>query len=426
MQRAQRALDNPALEVAIKAANLLRKPCVVFLAPVPFYPHANLRHYRFLNQGIPDIVAGLKKRSIGFVLRQYPEHQLLNFCDEVGAALVVGDENPMREPEHWRQIVAGRIRVPFWTVDSDVIVPSKLLLKEQYGAYTARPVIRRLLPEYLKPVGNTRARVVWKAPRGLKSLPLDADITTGWEMDRSVQPVAAIGGTKEALKKLKHFIQVGLTKYPNDRNKPELDATSHLSAYLHFGHIGPHTVALAIGKARAPRAAKEAFLEQLIVRRELAVNFVRFNPDYDNFESAAAWAHKSLAEHAGDPRKIYSERQLENAQTHDPLWNAAQRQMVATGFMHNYMRMYWAKKILEWSKTPAQAFRTAVYLNDKYELDGRDPNGYAGIAWAIVGKHDRPWFERPVFGKVRYMSFASTSKKFDSKRYIAQMNSLKA
>jgi deoxyribodipyrimidine photo-lyase len=425
MQRSQRALDNPALEVAVKAANTLKIPCVVFFAPVPFYPHANLRHYRFLNQGISEIADGLEKRGIGFVLRRYPEHHLLKFCDEVRASLVVSDENPMREPNYWREIVAEKIRVPFWTVDSDVIVPSKLLMKEQYGAYTARPVIRRLLPEFLKPVGNTRARVAWETPRGLKSLSPKIDITSSWELDRSVPPLDATrGGTKEALKKLKHFIKSGLEHYPIDRNKPELDATSHLSAYLHFGHIGPHTVALAIQKARAPKAAKEAFLEQLIVRRELAVNFVRFNPDYDNFESAAAWAHKSLAEHAADVRKIYSEPQLENAQTHDPLWNAAQRQMVVTGFMHNYMRMYWAKKILEWSKTPAQAFRTAVYLNDKYELDGRDPNGYAGIAWAIVGKHDRPWFERPIFGKIRYMSLASTSKKFDSQRYIQQIESL--
>ncbi len=426
MQRAQRALDNPALEVAVRAANLLSKPCVVFLAPVPFYPHANLRHYRFLNQGIPAIADGLKKRGIGFVLRRYPDHRLLKFCDEVRPALVVSDENPMREPEHWRERVTGLLRVPFWTVDADVIVPSKLLMKEQYGAYTARPVIRRLLPEFLRPLENTRAKVEWNPLSRLKSLMSDADITEGWEMDRSVATVSNIrGGTDQALKRLKNFIRYELANYPVDRNKPEHDGTSRLSAYLHFGHIGPHTVALAVQKAEAPQAAKEAFLEQLIVRRELAVNFVRFNPDYDNFESGTPWAHQSLAEHAADPRKIYSERQLEDAQTHDPLWNASQMQMVKTGFMHNYMRMYWAKKILEWSKTPARAFQMAVYLNDKYELDGRDPNGYAGIAWAIVGKHDRPWFERPIFGKIRYMSFNSTSKKFDSKRYIQQMEELK-
>jgi deoxyribodipyrimidine photo-lyase len=425
MQRTQRALDNPALEVAVQAANALGKPCVVFFAPVPFYPHANLRHYRFLSQGIPAIAADLKKRSVGFVLRRFPDHHLLKFCDEVRPALVIGDENPMREPEHWRQKVAGLLRVPFWTVDTDVIVPSKLLMKEQYGAYTARPVIRRLLPEFLQPVGNTRAKVEWRRPSRLKSLDPDTDITEGWKLDRSVTPVNNIsGGTDQALKRLKSFIRNDLANYPIDRNKPERDGTSRLSAYLHFGHVGPHTVALAVQKADAPKAAKEAYLEQLIVRRELAINFVRFNPDYDNFESGTTWAHKSLAEHAADPRKIYSERQLEEAQTHDPLWNAAQIQMVKTGFMHNYMRMYWAKKILEWSKTPARAYQIAVYLNDKYELDGRDPNGYAGIAWAIVGKHDRPWFERPIFGKIRYMSFNSTSKKFDSKSYIRQIAAL--
>jgi len=409
----------------VQAANALGKPCVVFFAPVPFYPHANLRHYRFLNQGIPPTAEALKKRGIGFVLRRFPDHHLVKFCDEVCPALVIADENPMREPEHWREKAADQLRVPFWSVDADVIVPSKLLKKEQYGAYTARPVIRRLLPEFLQPVGNTCAKVEWQRPKQLKSLEAEIDITEGWKLYRSVSAVKSIsGGTGQALKRLKSFIRNDLANYPIDRNKPECDGTSRLSAYLHFGHIGPHTVALAVQKAGAPKAAKDAYLEQLIVRRELAVNFVRFNPDYDNFESGTPWAHKSLAEHAADPRKIYSERQLEEAQTHDPLWNAAQLQMVKTGFIHNYMRMYWAKKILEWSKTPARAYQMAVYLNDKYELDGRDPNGYAGIAWAIVGKHDRPWFERPIFGKIRYMSFNSTSKKFDSKRYIQQMEAL--
>lgn len=425
MQRSQRALDNPALETAVRAANALSQPLVVFFAPVPFYPHANLRHYHFLNQGIPSIAAGLKKRNIGFVLRRYPDHHLLKFCAEVDAALVVGDENPMREPEHWRQVVAKKLRIPFWTVDSDVIVPSRLLMKEQYGAYTARPVIRRLLPEFLRPVGNTRARVGWKAPAGLKSLPPDADITSGWKLDRSVPPVTGFqGGADEAMKRLRKFIRAGLAAYPVDRNKPERDSTSHMSPYLHFGHIGPHTIALAVQKAKAPKAAKEVYLEQLIVRRELAVNFVRFNPDYDNFESGPDWAHRSLASHLKDQRRLYTRKQLENAETHDALWNASQKQMIFGGWMHNTMRMYWAKKILEWSKTPAQAYETCVYFNDKYELDGRDPNGYAGIAWAVVGKHDRPWFDRPVFGQIRYMSFNSTSKKFDSKLYMRQIEEM--
>jgi len=319
------------------------------------------------------------------------------------------------------------LRVPFWTVDADVIVPSRLLMKEQYAARTARPVIHRLLADFLQPVGNTRPKVKWnnRANSHVTSLSADANIVEDWTLDRTVQPVPDFrGGTDQGLKQLKTFLKHGLGRYHKNRNKPELDATSHLSPYLHFGHLGPHTVALAIRESDAPRTAKEAFLEELIVRRELAINFVRFNPDYDNFECADPWAHRSLARHARDERKIYSEKELEEARTHDPLWNAAQQQMLASGWMHNYMRMYWAKKILEWSRTPAEAFRIAVYLNDKYELDGRDPNGYAGIAWAIVGKHDRPWMERPVFGQVRYMSFASTSKKFDSQRYIERMRAL--
>jgi deoxyribodipyrimidine photo-lyase len=239
-----------------------------------------------------------------------------------------------------------------------------------------------------------------------------------------VQPVRHWrGGNKQALQTLHTFIRKALAAYPDERNHPERSGTSRLSPYLHFGHIGPHTVALAVQRAAAPALAKQAFLEQLIVRRELAVNFVRFNPLYDTLECLEPWADRSFAEHAGDRRPvIYDDRQLENAETHDPLWNAAQKQMVLTGWMHNYLRMYWAKKILEWSPSVAVAFERALRLNDRYELDGSDPNGYAGIAWAILGKHDRAWPERPIFGKVRYMSLASTGRKFDSKKFIAQIS----
>jgi deoxyribodipyrimidine photo-lyase len=242
-------------------------------------------------------------------------------------------------------------------------------------------------------------------------------------MDRTVQPVSGFrGGEKQALKVLQDFVSTRLRGYSRNRNHPEMNGTSSLSEYLHFGHIGPITVADAVGKSDAPpRADKQAFLDQLITWRELAVNFVRFNSMYDSFECAESWAHRTLAEHARDPRPVlYTFQQLENADTHDPLWNAAQRQMVNHGWMHNYLRMYWAKKILEWSRSPVDAYSTAVRLNDAYEMDGRDPNGYAGIAWALVGKFDRPWFDRPIFGQIRYMSLQSTGKKFDSRRYIAQ------
>ena len=431
MQRAQRALDNPALDVAVAAANLLHQPVVIFFAPAPFYPHANLRHYAFLAQGIPDIAERARKRGIGFVLRRWPQHSLVKFCDEVKASLVVGDENPMREPRHWREVAAKKLNVPLWTVDADVIVPSQLLAKEQYAARIIRPRLQQRLKQFLTPPANLKAKVEWERPRGLAALPDDGslDLTEAWKkLDRSVEPVESFrGGTTAALKLLRDFVDHKLARYPERHGKPELDGTSRLSPYLHFGHIGPPTVALAVEKSLAPRAAKDDFLDQLITWRELSINFVHFNPLYDSIESAPGWAHRTLAKHASDLRPVtYSREQLERAETYDELWNAAQRQMLHAGWMHNYMRMYWAKKILEWSPSPAVAYQTAVFLNDKYFLDGRDPNGYAGIAWAIAGKFDRPWFERPIFGTIRYMSGKAAEKKFDAEKYIEQMAQLAA
>jgi deoxyribodipyrimidine photo-lyase len=423
MQRAQRATDNPALDVAVRAGNELKKPVVVFLAPVPFYPRANLRHYCFLAEGIPDIAEELAARDVGFVLRTYPGHSLLKFCGEVRPAMVIGDENPMREPEQWRVKAAARIRVPLWTVDADVVVPTKLLLKEQFAARTIRPRIHALLPQFLERPQNLKAQVRWTPQARPHSLLPHDDFMSGWKLDRSVQPVPSWrGGSKRGVRVLREFVSRRLADYPESRNHPERHGTSGLSPYLHFGHLGPLTVALAVQRSDAPARAKEAFLEQVIVRRELAINFVHFNPAYDSMESLEPWARRSLSEHARDRRTvIYSEKELEQGLTHDPLWNAAQKQMVLAGWMHNYLRMYWAKKILEWSPSAAVAYQRAVRLNDRYELDGRDPNGYAGIAWAIVGKHDRAWAERPVYGKIRYMSLASTGRKFDSRRYIEQI-----
>jgi deoxyribodipyrimidine photo-lyase len=429
MQRAQRALDNPALDIAVEVANALQQPAVIFFAPVPFYPHANLRHYAFLAQGVPDTAKRARQRGIGFVLRRCPDHSLLKFCDEVKASLVIGDENPLREPNHWREVAARKLRVPLWTVDADVLVPSQLLEKEQYAARIIRPRLRQRLERFLTPLHNPKAKVEWQKPRGLQALPDDGsfEITEDWQgLDRLVRPVSSFcGGTSEALKLLRDFVAHKLAHYPERHGKPEMDGTSRLSPYLHFGHIGPHTVALAVERAKAPRAAKDDYLDQLVTWRELSINFVHFNPLYDSIESAPGWAHRTLARHASDRRPvIYSRQQLEQAETHDDLWNAAQRQMLHAGWMHNYMRMYWAKKILEWSASPAVAYQTAVYLNDKYFLDGRDPNGYAGIAWAIAGKFDRPWFERPIFGTIRYMSGNAARKKFDANMYIERMTQL--
>ena len=329
---------------------------------------------------------------------------------------------PVRGPESRTRKTANTLRVPFWTVDADAIVPSRLLGKAQYAARIIRPRLKTLLKEFLVAGTNPKATVPWKMPRGTLSLHPSGDLLRGWPIDRSVGAVRDLhGGSNAAKEMLRRFVRHKLKTYPALRNHPEEDGTSHLSPYLHFGHTSPIMIALAVQASAAPAKAKADFLDQLITWRELSVNLVRFNPNYDNFQCAEPWAHCTLAEHAGDPRPVsYTERQMEDAETHDPLWNAAERQMVNRGWMHNYLRMYWGKKILEWSRSPAEAYEIAVRLNDKYEIDGRDPNGYAGIAWAIVGKFDRAWSERPIFGKIRYMSLASTEKKFDSKKYIEQ------
>jgi deoxyribodipyrimidine photo-lyase len=424
MQRAVRVIDNPALDVAIEAANILDLPVVIYFGVIPNYPNANLRHYHFLQQGLRDAAEDAAECGIGFVVRRAPD-TLLEFLEEVRAALLIGDENPCREPERWRKALTRRVHIPYWTVDADVVVPSRVFSRTFPLLHHFRPHLKAELPRFLVTPRKVVPVHIWRAWKTLRSFsPLD-DITAGFtKLDRSIKPVDSfIGGTRSAVRRLSEFLKSGLAGYDKNRNHPEIDGTSQLSPYLHFGNIGPVTIALAVQKAAARSsvngATAERYLEQLIGWRELAVLFVRHEPNYDNWECAAPWARKSLLEHAGDPRPHrYGFEQLERAETHDDLWNAAQRQMVNTGWMHNYMRMYWAKKILEWAPDAATAFDWAVVLNDRYELDGRDPSGYAGIAWAIAGKLDRPWFNRPIFGLVRTMTGASIAKKFDSEAYI--------
>jgi deoxyribodipyrimidine photo-lyase len=369
----------------------------------------------------------MRRASSGNPGRESPER----FFADVGAAMVISDENPLYGPECWRVHVAERIRVPFWTVDADVAVPSKLLEKAQFSAGVIRPRLWRMMPEFLQPYENPRAEVRWKQSRTLQTEDVHADITRGWrDFDRSVQPVDAWhGGRKQSMKRLHHFVARLLGEYDRERNRPETDGTSKLSPYLHFGHIGPLTIALAIREAvrKNPKlkTGGDSFLDELITWRELSVNFVRYQPMYDSVDCADNWARLTIAKHDKDEREVlYTLKQLEQARTHDELWNAAQLQMVHHGWMHNYLRMYWAKKILEWTRDAPTAMKCAIHLNDRYFLDGRDPNGYAGVAWAILGKFDRAWGERPIFGKRRYMSRESTGRKFDAESYIAQMAAL--
>jgi deoxyribodipyrimidine photo-lyase len=432
MQRAQRGRDNHAVDLAVEVANALGLPLVVYFAGIANFPSANLRHYAFLNRGLADVEEDLAARNIAFVLRNAPRESHEQLLRDVGAAFLVGDENPMRGPERWRRELAEKVRIPFWTVDADVVVPSKLIEKAQYGAYTIRPRLYRLLPEFLVAYANPKARCEWKRPRGFVADSPREDMTRGWtELDRSVEPVEAwVGGHAAAMKRLRHFVTKLLPNYERDRNRPEVNGTSALSPYLHFGHIGPVTIALAVDatakKDASLQGARDGYYNELIAWRELAVNFVKYTPNYDSADCAEDWAKATIAEHVRDEReRLYSLKELEAGETYDELWNAAQTQMVMHGWMHNYMRMYWAKKILEWTPDVKTAVKWAIYLNDKYFLDGRDPNGYAGIAWSMVGKFDRAWGERPVFGKIRYMSGASTGKKFDSKLYIEQMRALR-
>jgi deoxyribodipyrimidine photo-lyase len=244
-------------------------------------------------------------------------------------------------------------------------------------------------------------------------------ITKSLKVNKEVEEVTWIKpGEKAAVKSLKDFLKNRFTKYSEERNDPNKNALSNLSPYIHFGQISAQRIALTVQQFYQKNPSADAFLEELIVRRELADNFCYFNKNYDSFDGFHEWAKESLNKHRKDKRDfVYSLEDFESANTHEDLWNAAQTELLVKGKMHGYMRMYWAKKILEWSKSPEDAMRIAIYLNDKYELDGRDPNGYVGCAWSIGGVHDRAWTERPVYGKIRYMNRNGAVRKFDVDAY---------
>ncbi|MEN6306502.1 MAG: deoxyribodipyrimidine photolyase, partial [Anaerohalosphaeraceae bacterium] len=327
----------------------------------------------------------------------------------------------------WRKEVAEAVDCEMVEVITNVIMPVEIVSdKENFSAGTLRPRIHRQLGTFLTGFKSSKLD---SRRRGndklMESISLDdiESIVRKLKIDRSV-PASKVffGGPVEASNRLKAFIAQKLDSYGERRNDPSLDIQSHLSPYLHFGQISPLEIALAVAGTNSP--GKDAFLEELIVRRELAFNYVWYNRRYDEYGALPSWAINTLNVHAKDKREyVYTLEQFESGKTHDPAWNAAQMEMVLTGKMHNYMRMYWGKKILEWTRTPRQAFEWAVYLNNKYQLDGRDPNSFAGVAWCF-GKHDRPWGERAVFGKVRYMNYAGLKRKFDPQKYIGNINSL--
>ena len=422
MQASQRVQYNHALEFAIDRANDLGKPLVVFFGITGGFPDANLRHYHFMLEGLGAVRQELKERGIRLVVRTGPPADGVKALGRA-ASLTVTDRGYLRVQKKWRREAARLIACPFIQVETDVIVPVEAAsAKEAYAASTLRPRIVTRLERYLVPLKRRRLRK-HSSGAGFESLDVEDPraIMAKLDVDSSVGPVPGFrGGTPEARRRLNRFVRKSLDEFAERRNDPGHDCLSDMSPYLHFGQISPLYIALKVKKAASPGTA--AYLEELIVRRELSMNFVNYNGAYDSFRCLPDWAQKTLREHRAERRRqVYTLRQLEQAATHDPYWNAAQREMVFSGKMHGYMRMYWGKKIIEWTQKPERAFKVAVYLNNKYELDGRDPNGFAGVAWCF-GKHDRAWAERPVFGKIRYMNDKGLRRKFDIQAYVDRIN----
>ncbi len=418
MQRDQRAEDNWALLYAQENARERQVPLFVVFNLVPTFGNTTLRHYDFMLRGLAETEGTLRKRGIPFFLTEgLPTDTLPAFVLEHQLGEVVTDFNPLRFTSAWRTKVGELLPVRLTEVDAHNIVPCWVASpKEEFAAYTFRPKVHKLLPEFLTEFPKLRQQ------SGVSLLPpIDWErVLTNITTDRTVLPVTWLApGAQAAQRCLEVFCTERLATYDSKRNNPNETGQSNLSPYFHFGQLAPQRAALSVQAVKAPRAARDAYLEELIVRRELADNYCFYNEHYDRVEGSHVWAQKTIAEQAGDKREfLYIKDNWEAAATHDPLWNAMQRQLGETGKLHGWCRMYWAKKIYEWSPDAQTAIDTALYLNDRYELDGSDPNGVVGVMWSIAGVHDRAWNPRPVFGKIRYMNFAGAKRKFDVKAYI--------
>jgi len=425
MSRDQRVSDNWALIWAQKQALQKKAPLIVFFCLVPDFLNAGGRQYLFMLKGLAEVEKKLAEKNIPFrLLSGPPESTIPDWVRSNHIKLLVADFDPLRIKKEWKEGVRKSIDIPFDEIDAHNIVPCFAASpKKEYGAYTLRPKIDRLLDNYLDDFPQFERH---PAPFG------SAPFTEWGKITKKVglhgnegEPYWIKPGEDEARQALDGFMENGLRHYNEARNDPTAGGQSDLSPYLHFGQLSAQRVALEVMASGDPIEMKESFLEELIVRRELADNYCFYEPDYDKFSSFPAWARQTLDAHRHDPRPyLYTREELEGALTHDDLWNAAQQEMVKKGKMHGYLRMYWAKKILEWTPSPEAALETAIYLNDRYELDGRDPNGYAGIAWSIGGVHDRAWNERKVFGKIRFMSYNGCRTKFNIKKYIEQIRSM--
>ncbi|XP_067322223.1 deoxyribodipyrimidine photo-lyase-like [Anolis sagrei] len=418
MSRDQRVQDNWAFLYAQRLALKQNLPLHVAFCLVPRFLEATIRHFGFMLKGLKEVAEECQQLSIPFhLLTGLAKDVLPPFVEKHNFAGVVTDFSPLRVPMQWVQDVRERLPpdVPFVQVDAHNVVPCWVASeKQEYGARTIRRKIHDRLSEFL-----TEFPPIIQHPHlaASQAEPIDWDAcAASLEVDRSVAEVAwAKPGSAAGLLVLEEFIQERLKFFSSERNNPNRAALSNLSPWFHFGQVSVQRAILEVRKHRARcNESVEAFIEEALVRRELADNFCFYNPNYDKVEGAYEWAKTTLKLHATDKRPHqYSLKQLEEGKTHDPLWNAAQLQMVHEGKMHGFLRMYWAKKILEWTNSPEEALKFSIYLNDRYELDGRDPNGYVGCMWSICGIHDQGWAERPVFGKIRYMNYDGCKRKFD-------------
>ncbi|MDI6644311.1 MAG: deoxyribodipyrimidine photo-lyase [Methanobacteriaceae archaeon] len=424
MQSSQREHYNHALEYSILQANRLDLPLLVYFGLTGDFPEANRRHYYFMLEGLKELESSLKDRGINIlILNESPEIGAANLG--LNASLIIVDGGYLKIERNWRKYVSENVKCPLIQVESNVVVPVETAsVKEEYSAATLRRKLNKILDEFLVPLKSKQLEK-GSYEIGIPSLNIkDIDkVIKDLKVDETVrEAVFYKGGTNSALKNLNLFLKKKIDNFPQLRNDPTQDYLSHLSPYLHFGQISPLYIALEAIKTDSPGV--ESFLEELIVRRELSMNYIYYNPNYDSLDGLPEWPRKTLREHENDLREyIYTLEELEYAQTHDPYWNAAQKEMLVRGKMHGYMRMYWGKKILEWTETPEKAFKIALYLNNKYEIDGRDPNGYTGVAWCF-GKHDRAWKERKIFGKVRYMNANGLKRKFKIDKYVEEIDEI--
>ncbi|MEJ7607557.1 MAG: deoxyribodipyrimidine photo-lyase [Bryobacteraceae bacterium] len=428
-QMNRRAQVNHALAYAIECANELMLPVLCYEGLGNTYTYANDRIHTFMVEGVPDMATGLSKMGVGYAFylrrkRQDRNDTLYNVAAD--AALIVTDDYPVFIAARHNGSVPEKIDIAYHAVDSSCVIPMSFFEKREYAAYTIRPKIKKVLQDYLQPFLMPKVKVKFDLPIPQWRVEVRpgnvGGLVSECEIDHSVPPSTAYrGGYRNARKRLDHFLDDKLLVYAKSRNEPSAHATSNLSPYLHFGHISALEVALSASEHRLPA---EEFLEELIVRRELAFNFARFAPDVTSLESLPDWAKKTLSKHARDKRHNQVTReQMESGNTYEPLWDATQKELLLRGKIHGYYRMYWGKKIIEWSATHEEALDIMISLHDRYALDGRDPNTYTNILWCF-GLHDRPWGERPIFGMTRYLSLDGMKRKTNVNAYIDEIAEL--